>query len=257
MLISRLRLITFDVTDTLLKFRSSPAKKYGEIGAFYGVNSDEKILMANFKTHWRHMNKHHPNFGYLGIGWENWWKDVVTGTFKDSEFTEKNKQLSAITEHLINVYKTSACWQHCSGAPNLLSYLRSKGIPLGIVSNFDPRLDQILHNLKLKHFFQFVITSYGVGIEKPDSRIFEKAMIISKVKNLKSDECLHIGDKPLLDYYGARNSGWNAAIISDRKFNEIKNEYPFINSDDLFTNLYQLQKHFIETSSDTLSSHRL
>lgn len=51
--LSRFRLITFDVTDTLIKFRTAPGKQYGEIGALFGVNQDDHHdLVANFRSNW-------------------------------------------------------------------------------------------------------------------------------------------------------------------------------------------------------------
>lgn len=51
--LSRFRLITFDVTDTLIKFRTAPGRQYGEIGALFGVNEDDHHdLVANFKANW-------------------------------------------------------------------------------------------------------------------------------------------------------------------------------------------------------------
>lgn len=51
--LSRFRLITFDVTDTLIKFRTAPGKQYGEIGALFGVNQDDHHdLVANFRANW-------------------------------------------------------------------------------------------------------------------------------------------------------------------------------------------------------------
>lgn len=251
-MLSHFRLITFDVTDTLLKFKSSPGKQYAKIGAMYGVLGDNKTLSDNFKVNWRKMTTEHPNFGlHSGIGWENWWKKIVHDTFKDSVINVKDKQLDTIAQQLIHIYKTSTCWQHCHGALNLLSYIRSKDIPMGIISNFDPRLNEMLSNVKLKHFFNFVLTSYEFGAEKPDKMIFEGAMSVSKINNLKPDECLHIGDKPLLDYYGAKNSGWHAILINNP--DEIKKKHPELDSQHLYTSLYHLHKYFIETSKETLS----
>lgn len=50
--LARLRLITFDVTNTLLKFRTSPGKQYGEIGALFGVLCDNDDLAKSFKSNW-------------------------------------------------------------------------------------------------------------------------------------------------------------------------------------------------------------
>ncbi|CAH1155752.1 unnamed protein product [Phaedon cochleariae] len=259
MLTSRLRLITFDVTNTLLKFRSNPGQQYGEIGATYGIICDNNNLSANFKAHWRKMSKEHPNFGLLtGLGWEKWWTMVVKGTFKDSNFNLEEQKLDAVALHLIEAYKTSACWQQCYGAIGLLSYIRSKGIRMGIVSNFDPRLNITLENMKLRHYFQSVITSYEVGVEKPDPRIFEEAMYHSKIKNLKPDECLHVGDEIFFDYNGAKSSGWHAALIdNNRNIHDIKKKYPYVDSNYIFANLYDLHKHFIESFDDKITSHSL
>lgn len=92
------------------------------------------------------------------------WKTVVKETFKSSKFRFDDEKLEKVASHLVEMYKTSACWQHCYGVPGILSYIRSKNIPMGIVSNFDPRLEAILMNMKLKHYFQFVITSYEVSV---------------------------------------------------------------------------------------------
>lgn len=255
---SRLRLITFDVTDTLLKFKVSPGKQYEEIGAMYGIISDEKTLSDNFKVNWRKMTKEHPNFGlYSGLGWENWWKKNVNHTFKDSVRDVSEKQLNAIAQHLIHIYKTSTCWQHCYGALNFLSYIRSRGIPMGVISNFDPRLSELLNNVKIKHFFNFIITSYEVGAEKPDKTIFEKAVSVSKINHLKPDECLHIGDKPLLDYNGARNSGWHAIVVNNTHFEDLRKQYPSLDSQHLYPSLYHLHKYFLKISNESLCQQTL
>ncbi|KAG5884563.1 hypothetical protein JTB14_006590 [Gonioctena quinquepunctata] len=257
-LLSRLRLITFDVTDTLLKFRSSPGQQYGEIGAMYGVLCDKDSLSANFKAHWRKMNREHPNFGaHTGLGWERWWNMVVKGTFKDAKFNLDDKKLDAVAANLLEVYKTSACWQQCYGVMGLLSYLRSTGVAMGVISNFDPRLNSILINTKLRHYFQFVSTSYDVGIEKPDARIFEEAMFVSKLKDLEPQECLHVGDRASLDYSGAISAGWNGVLIDDRNPDVIKSKYPDVDTSHVFASLYQLHKHFVNISDNKISAHTL
>ncbi|CAH0547320.1 unnamed protein product [Brassicogethes aeneus] len=256
--LSRLRLITFDVTNTLLKFRSAPGQQYGEIGAMYGILCDNDSLSANFKAHWRKMNQEHPNFGLnSGLGWEKWWKMIVKGTFKDSRFNVEDKKLDAIASHLIDVYKTSACWQPCYGTQALLSYLRNRQVTLGIISNFDPRLSTTLTNTKLRHFFHFVLTSYEVGIEKPDTKIFDKALQMSEINNIKPDECLHVGDTTALDYYGARNSGWNAVLIDDRSAENLKKKYPDIDIKCVFPSLYDLHKYLVKTDNCKLSAQSL
>lgn len=90
------------------------------------------------------------------------WKTVVKETFKSSKFHFDEAKLDKIACHLVEMYKTTACWQHSYGVPGILTYIQNKNIPIGVISNFDPRLDAILINTKLKHYFQFVLSSYEV-----------------------------------------------------------------------------------------------
>lgn len=70
------------------------------------------------------------------------------------------------------------------------------------------RLDVLLHNMKIAHYFDFVINSYDAGIEKPNIEIFKRAMKESDIEGLKPKECLHIGHSILPDYVGAQKAGW-------------------------------------------------
>lgn len=242
--VSKLRLLTFDVTGTLLKFRSAPGKQYGEIGAMYGILCDNDLLNQNFKAYWHKMNREHPNFGLnTGLGWESWWKQLIGGTFKDAKLNIDEKKLDAVASHLIEAYKTSTCWQPSYGALDLLSYLKHKGLTLGVISNFDPRLDVTLANTKLRHYFDFVLTSYEFGIEKPDPKIYSEAMRLSGLKDLKAEECLHIGDKAAFDYKGAADSGWGAALVQDKDGKNVQKKYGYVDSEHVFSSLYDFHRH--------------
>ncbi|XP_066156969.1 rhythmically expressed gene 2 protein [Euwallacea fornicatus] len=251
--LNSIRLVTFDVTGTLLKLRTAPAQQYGEIGAMYGVVADDYVLSRNFKEQWRRMNLEHPNFGLkTGLGWENWWKTVVRETFKSSKFRFDESKLEKIACHLLEMYKTTACWQHAYGVPGILTYIRSKKIVMGVVSNFDPRLEAILMNTKLKHYFEFTINSYEAGVEKPDKKIFDLAMERARLLNLKPDECLHIGDRPVLDYHGAKNSGWNAFLVTDRDNKDLKEKHSEVDLAHCFGSAYQMHVNLLKKSGDKL-----
>nr|CAI5853818.1 unnamed protein product [Callosobruchus analis] len=186
---------------------------------------------------------------------------LLSGTFKDSNITVNDfddRLLDAVASHLIEAYKTSACWQHSHGVLDLLSYIRSRGITMGVISNFDPRLGDTLQNLKLRHYFQFVLASYETQIEKPDSRIFEEAKRLSKLKDLCSDECLHIGDNPRIDYLGAKDAGWQAALILENNKREATiAKHPDIDPTHVFPSLLEIVKHFMDKSKNEAVSSRL
>ncbi|KAK5642396.1 hypothetical protein RI129_008563 [Pyrocoelia pectoralis] len=242
--VNRLKLVTFDVTDTLLAFRKAPGQYYADTATKHGIKCNGTELSKNFRIHFKDMAKNHPNYGLTtGLGWEMWWKELITRTFKQCHPTIDIKKLDAISHNLINDYKTFSCWKHCKGALDLLSYLKHKGYTLGIISNFDPRLDATLENAHIRHYFNFIVASYDVGVQKPNPNIFEIAMKFSNIKSLSAEDCLHVGDSYSLDYEGAKNAGWNAALVNAN--NENGKDYVFVS-------LFDLHQYIINGSGERL-----
>lgn len=123
------------------------------------------------------------------------------------------EKLEKLCKLILDEYQTSSCWTLTYGAIDFLNYLKLQrqmdNVPfkLGVVSNFDPRLDILLRNMKINHYFDFVINSYDAGCVKPSKEIFKKAMKASELDDLKPKECLHIGHTVPTDYEGARKAG--------------------------------------------------
>jgi REG-2-like HAD superfamily hydrolase len=135
-----------------------------------------------------------------------------------------------MTNYLIDLYKTSSCWVLTFGTVDFLNYLKmqksfDKNFKLGVISNFDSRLDILLRNMKLQQYFDFVLSSYQAGFEKPDREIYLKAMRMSEIKDLKPEECLHIGDTPVTDYFGAKSAGWRSLLVHDKSPERLRKKY--------------------------------
>eukprot|EP00928_Gymnodinium_smaydae_P010265 TRINITY_DN13854_c0_g1_i2.p1 TRINITY_DN13854_c0_g1~~TRINITY_DN13854_c0_g1_i2.p1 ORF type:complete len:112 (-),score=8.87 TRINITY_DN13854_c0_g1_i2:186-521(-) len=77
----------------------------------------------------------------------------------------------------------------------------------------DERLPIVLEALGLAKNFDFVLTSYDHGREKPCSTIFSKAR---KLAGLDDDAlALHCGDSFERDVVGAHQAGYKAMFISE------------------------------------------
>uniref|UniRef100_A0A6M2DUF1 Putative reg-2-like protein n=1 Tax=Xenopsylla cheopis TaxID=163159 RepID=A0A6M2DUF1_XENCH len=246
--LTRYKLITFDVTDTLLEYRMDPGSQYAEAGLMFGVHCEPQELSANVKRQVKCMSRLHPNFGrYDNMPWESWWRKVVFNSFKDcSNGNEINEHsLTCIADQLIIKYEDASVWRVVDGSRNLLNCLKQNNICIGIISNFDTRLKNILRNMNLDKDFKFIITSYVVNCEKPDVEIFEKALQQSGVPGIKPKHAIHIGNTPLKDYIGARNAGWNAILMTtERKLNSVLNT-PNINHHHVYTSFKKLQEDLI------------
>jgi HAD superfamily hydrolase (TIGR01549 family) len=94
----------------------------------------------------------------------------------------------------------------------LLKELKKDGYSLSLISNFDTRLKDILHNLKLDDFFDFVHISQEAGLEKPDINFYKSFFEISKYN---MSETIYIGDSYLLDYAPAKKIGLNVYLLDE------------------------------------------
>lgn len=173
------------------------------------------------------------------------------GTFAESGAPIPDEKLENFSNHLLELYKTSICWQPCNGSVELLKQLRKHGqqatgakeCRVGVIANFDPRLDVLLRNTKLDQYLDFALNSYAAKAEKPNPEIFERAMQESGLQDLKPQECLHVGDGPTTDYLGAREVGWHAALVHEKSYAYLAKKYgEEINRNHVFPSLYDFHK---------------
>jgi putative hydrolase of the HAD superfamily len=91
-----------------------------------------------------------------------------------------------------------------------LARLRQAGLKLGVVSNSDGRVEQALAAAGLREYFDVVIDSALVGVEKPDPRIFHAAL---EALGVAPEEALYVGDLYEIDVLGARAAGMEAVLL--------------------------------------------
>jgi putative hydrolase of the HAD superfamily len=98
------------------------------------------------------------------------------------------------------------------GTIEVLQTLKNRGFRLGVVSNHRAWLPDYLKEIGLSDFFETIVVSDIVGVEKPDSRIMQIAL---NNLSLDASACLYVGDHPF-DVLCAKNAGiacaWLTAI---------------------------------------------
>lgn len=210
---SSLRLISFDVTNTLIQVRGSVGEFYKKAALRFGIEVDSTILEQNFRSGYRDFNRKYPNFGAQhGLSSEKWWNGVVKSTFKSANAicTEDESVLDALSSSLYREFVDSSHWEVFPESRCVLEHLFAKGYCLGVISNFDERLEEILEALHLSSFFSFIVCSVKARTCKPSPEIFQLAL---KKANVEPNEALHIGDNFLLDYKPATELGMKALVV--------------------------------------------
>jgi len=102
-------------------------------------------------------------------------------------------------------------WRPFENAAGALEGLRRAGVRLGIISNWDLTARPILRRFGLEGFFERIVISSEVGLEKPAPEIFKLAMGQAGVS---AAESLYVGDNYYVDAVGARQVGMDCLIVN-------------------------------------------
>ena len=132
---------------------------------------------------------------------------------------EKRRDFNLSLEHCAEVLSDSIRFRVFPEARRVLEKLHARGVSMGVVSNWDYELPEILENLDLKKYFSFVLSSAEVGSAKPAPQIFERAWQLARAirPQLQSDDCIYIGDNLEKDVEPAQRIGWTPLWLVRKK----------------------------------------
>lgn len=131
-----------------------------------------------------------------------------------------------IARRVYDEFGDPARWRAYDDVEPTFSRLVESGIRVGIISNWDSRLECVLDGLGLASLVTVVVSSAVVGLHKPDPRIFEYAC---DAIGCPAKACAHVGDHVYADVVGAELSGIRPVLI-DRHGGPQNDRAPFIRS---------------------------
>lgn len=106
-----------------------------------------------------------------------------------------------------------AHWRLKTGARDTLLTLRRRGYRIGIISNFDSRLEQVIHeHLGLGELVDHLHISQTEGVEKPDPRFY---LGFFERHGLSIERSVYVGDSYTLDYLPATGIGLKAWLLDE------------------------------------------
>ncbi|MBC8247026.1 MAG: HAD-IA family hydrolase [Deltaproteobacteria bacterium] len=130
-------------------------------------------------------------------------KPFISHTFGEIEFFEKTLQQLSINKvsanEALRIYR-EILMEKIHPDQNVLEtfeFLKQKGIRIALLSNESVlRVEAYLDKTDLRHYFDTIIVSAGIGIEKPDLRFFQEAL---NRLTISSEEMVMFGDNAIAD----------------------------------------------------------
>ena len=207
------KVIFLDAVGTLFGVKGSVGEVYHYLAAQVGVECDASLLEKVFYKQF----KKSPPLAFPGVDIMTvsdleyqWWYRVAYDTYKEANVMAQFDDFDGFFRQLYKYFATPHPWFLYTDVFPALQHWQKQGIALGIISNFDSRIYEVLDIFGLTNFFQTISISSTTGTAKPDLDIFLKAL---EKHDCKPEETWHIGDSKKEDYYGAKKAGINPFLL--------------------------------------------
>lgn len=207
------KVIFLDAVGTLFGVRGSVGEAYSAIASKFGVSASPTALNDAFFQAFSTAEplvfpqtdpEEIPQCEF------EWWRLIALRTFQNVGVLNQFEDFTDFFDQLYNYFATAQPWFIYPDVLPTLSAWQKAGIQLGIVSNFDSRINLVLKALKLDDFFKSVTISTQVGAAKPQPQIFAAAL---DKHDCNPQDAWHIGDSFKEDYEGAKAAGLRAILL--------------------------------------------
>jgi putative hydrolase of the HAD superfamily len=197
--------VLFDAGDTLLAPAPSFQGRFVAVAAAAGLPLEEAAVDAAIAEAVR------------AVEWPSDWTDPAT---QRSFWVGFYRQVLAALGHrddgirvadaLFAAFSDPAGYRLFDDVRPALATLAARGVKLGVVSNFEPWLEDVLALQGVDHLFAAVAISGKLGVAKPDPEIFQAAL---KEAGAEPEATVHVGDQLVNDVAAARAVGITPVLI--------------------------------------------
>jgi putative hydrolase of the HAD superfamily len=204
------KVIFVDAMGTLFGLRQTVGALYASIAAEVGVRVAPEVLNETFKQSFQAANPlafPHVDESQIPELEFQWWRAIARSTFSQAGVLEQFDDFSIFFVQLYDYFASAEPWHVYDDVLPALSHWQEQGIELGIISNFDSRLNRVLEHLQLREYFQSITISSSAGAAKPTAGIFLLAL---DKHSCSPAQAWHIGDSLEEDYCGAIEAGIKA-----------------------------------------------
>ena len=216
--------VFFDAGETLLTPK----------GTWSGLSTDilrargHDVTIDQLRDAWRHGGQHFLNAADEGFMfsasaedshhfWTTLYHDMLEHLGIDDE---------EAPEILYATFSNPANYTLFDDAIPTVTALKERGLTVGVISNFESWLADLLHHLQIDGLFDVIAISGDLQLEKPDPRIFKWAMEEAEVDAPSS---LHVGDSPNFDAQPAHDLGMTGVLLDRHgRWADLDAPYPVV-----------------------------
>ena len=137
-----------------------------------------------------------------------WWRALVAEVMRPADPFERFDQCFA---ELFDLFRTARGWELDPQARRVLDVLSAEGRMLGVITNFDSRVRDVLRQLGIAPYFRCVILAAEEGVAKPDPAVY---LLACARMSTSPEDVFFVDDSPgHVD--GAREAGMRGCLFVD------------------------------------------
>ena len=212
-----IKAIFFDAVGTLLYLPKSVGWHYAKVAHDLHLDLDEHALDKAFAAAWKKMPARRAIDGPRDNDDKDWWRELVDLILDEVAPSLGEPDRDNFFEIAYEHFAEAGVWELYPEVIDVLEKLHTR-FQLGVISNFDGRLRMILEQLGISKFFSHVFVSSEMGADKPDPKIFQRALTFVGVA---ANQALHVGDDPERDWKAATGAGLSIFQL-DRPKNSLR-----------------------------------
>ena len=192
--------LSVDAGGTLLYPSEPVAWTYARLAEDHGLERTPQQVREGFA---RAMSAPWEGLCYVGDG-RPFWRHIVRQTLDVPSSMVQAGDFEVLFEALYDHYRHPGAWRVDEALWSVMQGLRSGGVAVGLLSNWDDRLRPLLASLGLLRGLDAVAISCELGVEKPAPLAFEA---MADALGVGVHQLLHVGDDEVNDLHGARQAG--------------------------------------------------
>jgi putative hydrolase of the HAD superfamily len=202
--------IFFDAVGTLIHPEPPAITVYGEVGRRLGSQLQREVIRANFARAFCRQDELDKANGYITDERREVqrWQAIVAESLTDLPNADE------VFANLFSYFGRSSSWRWLKEADPVLNELSSRGFALGMASNFDGRLRDVLAPFPAMKLLSALVISSEVGWRKPASAFFAA---VCRSVDLSPEQVLYVGEDLVNDYQGARDAGLHSVLFAPGK----------------------------------------
>ena len=204
------RAVIFDAVGTLIHPTPSVATVYAEFASRHGAAIAPDTIRARFPAAFRKQEAIDRDASWMTSETRERqrWQQIVT------EILHEVPDGEACFRELYVHYAQPESWVVADDALKVFEALHERRYVLGLASNLDRRLQQVIDGFPtLARFLETVIISSVVGYRKPSRRFFD--VVRERLGNPPPHSIAFVGDDFENDFNGASFAGFHAILLDE------------------------------------------